>query len=187
MWMWELDCKEIQPVHPKGNQSWVFIGRSDVEVETPIFCHLMQKTDWLENILMLVKFGGLRRKGRQRMRWLGGITNSMDMSLSSFQELVVDRGLVWCIPWGCKELDTTEKLKVSQVKSLSCVRLLATPWIAAHQAPLPMGFSRQEYWSGVPLPSLWTTELNWLYTLLASECSTANLFSGVNSGTNLKK
>ena len=76
-----LDCKEIQPVHPKGDQFWVFIGRTDVEAQTPIFGHLMQRADSLEKTLMLGKIEGRRRMGTQRMRWLDGITDSMDMGL----------------------------------------------------------------------------------------------------------
>ena len=72
-----LDCMEIQPVHPKGNQSWIFIVRTDAEAETPILGHLMQITDSFEKTLMLGKIEGRRRRGWHRMRWLDGITNSM--------------------------------------------------------------------------------------------------------------
>ena len=77
-----LDCKEIQPVHHKGDQSWVFIGRTDAEAETPVLWPPHAKSDSLENTLMLGGIGGRRRRGQQRMRWLDGITDSMDMGLS---------------------------------------------------------------------------------------------------------
>ena len=87
LWCWRrlespLDCKEIQPVHPKGDQSWDFFGRTDAKLKLQYFGHLMRRVGSLEKTLMLGGIVGKRRRGRQRMRWLDGITNLMDMSLS---------------------------------------------------------------------------------------------------------
>ena len=77
-----LDCKEIQPVHSEGDQPWDFFGRNDAEAETPVLWPPMRRVDSLEKTLMLGGIGGRRRKRRQKMRWLDGITDSMDMNLS---------------------------------------------------------------------------------------------------------
>ena len=152
-----LDCKEIQPVHSKRDQSWVFFGRNDAESETPITWPPHAR-DWLIGKTLALGGIGGRRRGRQRMRWLDGITDSMDVSLSELWELLMDREACCCC----------------------YVTLVVSDSVRPHRwqptrLPHP-GFSGQEHWSGLPFEAWcaaihgvaksWTrlsdwTELNW--------------------------
>ena len=99
-----LDCKEIKPVNPKGNQPWIFIGRTTAEAEAPILWPLMQKASSLEKTLMLGKTEGRRRRGQQRKKWSDSLTDSMDMNFSKLQEIVEDRGVACYSPWALQRM-----------------------------------------------------------------------------------
>ena len=122
-----LDCKEIQPVHPKEDQSWCSLEGLMLKLKLQYFGHLMGRVDSLEKTLMLGGIGGRRRRGRQRMRWLDGITDLMGMTLSKLRELVMDRE-AWCTAIHGVANSRTRLSDWTELNWRLCIVILGLPW-----------------------------------------------------------
>ena len=189
-----LDCEEIQPVHPKGDQSWVFIGRTDAEAETPILWPPLVKNWLIRKTLTLGNIEGRRRRGWQRMRWLDGIADSMDMSLSKLQELGLGLGLrlVCCSPWGYKESDMTERLNWltdqlwGNTKWMSCMWNCQRAWqhLYEKQGSFPGGLFHRKVTLAVP-PIVWVSQASVLRLSLST--SLPYILTTMHSDTGITK
>ena len=157
-----LDCKEIQPVHSKGDQSWDFFGRNDAKAETPILWPPDVKSWLIGKDSDAGKDWGQEEKGTTEDE-MAGWHHQHDGHEFGWTLGVGDRqgGLACCNSWGRKESDPNGRLNWTELRDItsycmlsaqSCLTLFAIPWTAAHQAPLFMEFSQQEYWSGLPVP-----------------------------------
>ena len=136
-----LDCKEIKPVNPRGNQSWIFTGRTDAAAQALILCHLLQRADSLEKTLMLGKIGGRRRRGWQRTRWLDGITDSMEMSW------VNSRSWWWTGRPGVLQFMGSQRAGHDWATELNweCALYIWPSWLSGKESPCNAG-DLQEIW-----------------------------------------
>ena len=157
-----LDIKEIKPVNPKGNQPWTFTERTDAEAETPVLCHLMPRANSLEKTLMLGKIEGRRRRGWQRMRWLHGITDSMDMSLTKIWKIVKNRK-AWRAAVHGVEKSWNDLVTEQQPRDISCFHLyyhrvilpVELPVLGINPLFLELASCGSVLWEVEPIVLLW--------------------------------